>query len=154
MVAGLRHQRQTLGIELEVRDGLLAILAACLKGRRALHMRCIGHRGLYRATGRSFRVFVHGERRYGIVEAVLCIPLEDETRRVGVEMREEDGGKEERWLEIEVIKKCYTSTIAEAASRISRLLGSGMGCHHRGEAFIISPGLYCPASGGDFGIPG
>lgn len=69
VVAGLRHQRQTLLIELEIRDGLLAILAACLKRRRAFfHMGCIGHRGLYRATGFGFRVFVHGERRYNIVK--------------------------------------------------------------------------------------
>lgn len=63
VVAGLRHQRQTLLIELEIRDGLLAILATCLKGRRALfHMRRIGHRGLYRATSCGFWVFLHGER--------------------------------------------------------------------------------------------
>lgn len=96
VVAGLRHQRQTVFIELEIRDGLLAILAASLKGRRALlHMGCIGHRGLYRAAGFGFRVLVHGERRYNIVEVVLCISLGNESSKRRGEGRSRRNKKKE-----------------------------------------------------------
>lgn len=134
VVAGLRHQRQAMGIELEVRDRLFAILATSLKWRRALfHMGCIGHRGLYRATRLGFRV--HRERQYNIVEVVLCISSKDDMRTRGKrrdeEVREGDGAKKKkrRRLESEVIKKYRAPTNGEAASRPSRLLGSGMGCN-------------------------